>query len=465
MRRIFFLFLILSVSFQTLAQTNVSGGIFQNTTWELSGSPYIINGSVVVFPGNTLTIEPGVEILINNQTSNSIYIETRGTINCIGTDQLPIEIRTLVDTSNVGWQGFICTSSQGGILNADRFEIANASAPFSYEAPLNNYQYTNCKFRHCFQAITLGNSVELSNCQFIGNETAVYGWSYFLISNCLFKDNNTAVFAYPTAFTMTNSQFIDNQTGVNFAAGVFDSLYISDCQFLNNTMALGYPSNGIIKNSMFNDNTTAIQYAYGVEVTSNDFMYNEIAIEASVAAIVHDNQIINNFGGIIISGVSSPQNSPQIFNNQICDNITYIVNNNTNMNYSLLTNCFCGIDSVEIENKIIDGFDDITKGLINYQVYDSTCLEVLQTVLKFNQVAGTNVGNFQLIPFNNPVGSELQFYGEALVMSIILEDISGRKFVLTSENSNYFNTEFLPSGLYYIIDINGQPISHKIIKI
>jgi hypothetical protein len=58
----------------TLAQTAVSGGIYQNTTWTLAGSPYIVNSSIVVFPGNTLTIQPGVEIQINNQTSSTIYI-------------------------------------------------------------------------------------------------------------------------------------------------------------------------------------------------------------------------------------------------------------------------------------------------------------------------------------------------------------------------------------------------------
>lgn len=458
--------LLLSLVFaNTLySQTTLQGGIYQNTTWTLAGSPYVLTGSVVVFPGKTLTIEPGVEILIDNQSSNSIYIETRGTINCVGTDNLPIKVRTMYDTTNVGWQGFVCTSSQGGVLNANRFDIANASAPLAYETPLSNYQYTNCKFRHCFQAISLGNAVELINCQFIDNETAVYGWSYFSIDNCLFRDNNTAVFAYPTAFTMTNSQFIDNQTGVNFASGIFDSLFISDCQFQNNTMALGYPNNGIIKNCIFSDNTTAIQYAYGVEVSTNEFMYNEIAIEASVESDIHDNLVTNNFGGILISGVSSPQDSPQIYNNQICDNLTYIVNNNTNMNYSLLTNCFCGLDSAEIEDKIIDGYDDITKGLINYQIYDSTCSNVMETILKFNQTAGMLEELFPIIRVVNPVGNELQFIGNELVSSIVLEDISGRKQSFTSDKENSFNVNFLPAGLYYIVGVNGRYFSYKIIK-
>lgn len=51
------------LAFNLQAQTVVSGGIYQNTTWTLANSPYQVNGSIVVFPGNTLTVEPGVTIL------------------------------------------------------------------------------------------------------------------------------------------------------------------------------------------------------------------------------------------------------------------------------------------------------------------------------------------------------------------------------------------------------------------
>jgi hypothetical protein len=464
MKKIVLLSLLTLGVLSTKAQTNVSGGIYQNATWSLAGSPYIVNGPIVVFPGVTLNIQPGVEIRINNQTSNNFYIETRGTLNCVGTDAQPIKISAMYDTTNVGWQGFICTSAQGGVLNVDRFDIANAFKPFAYDAPLANYQYTNSKFRHCHEAITFGNTLTLNNCQFIDNETAVYGWSYFVINNCLFKDNNTSVFAYPTAFTMTNSQFIDNAIAVNFAAGVYDSLYIADCQFLNNLLAIGYPSNGRIENCVFNDNATAVHYAYGVEIANNEFNFNELGIEASIAAVVHDNQLYNNLGAVSISGVSAVQDSPEIYDNEICSNINFAVNNNTNMNYSLLSNCFCDLDSAGIEAMIIDGYDDITKGLINYQIYDSTCTNLLGTVIKYGAGAGINE-YAQDLKFENPIANGLLVFTDAEIETIEIQDLSGKSYVFKSSGAGQFDISTLPTGFYMLSTINNTATRKAFVKL
>jgi hypothetical protein len=468
MKHYFNILFILLIQQATYAQTSVSGGIYQNTTWTLAGSPYIVTGSIVVFPGNTLTIEPGVEIKINNQTNTNIYIETRGTINCVGTDNLPIKIHAMYDTLNpVGWQGFVCTSSQGGVLNADRFHISNAHTPFGYETPLTNYEYTNCKFSHCFQAVTVANSVNLQNCQFIDNEVGVYGWSYFTINNCSFKDNTTSIFAYATAIELTNSTFIDNQIGLTFASYVFEDMTITDCQFLNNELALGSPNNGTVQNCQFSDNTTAIQQASNCEIFNNEFLYNELALEASVDADIHDNQINNNFGGLLISNVSSAQNSPLIYNNEICSNINYNVNNNTNMNYSLLSNCFCGLDSATIEQYLIDGYDDITKGLINYTLYDSTCTTILGTVSKFlDQSAGLSESVNSINSYTNPVADYLMFFQETTIDQLRVFNANGQNFFVTALSPNMFDLQFLSPGMYFVQGIQANTITStiKIIK-
>ena len=451
-------------SHAVFSQTAVSGGIYQNTNWTLAGSPYIVNSSIVVFPGKTLNIEPGVEIRINNQTSSTIYIETRGTINCVGTDALPIKIHAMYDTmNNVAWQGFVCTSSQGGVLNADRFQISNAYFPFSYETPLTNYNYTNCIFKRCFQAVTVGESVNLSNCQFIDNEVGVYGWANFTIDNCLFKDNTTSIYAYASVLTMTNSDFIDNQIGLSFAANIFDSMYVSDCQFLNNGLALNYPNKGKVENCLFTDNATAIQSAYKCEIVNNEFLYNELAIQASVNADIHNNQINNNMGAVLIENVSIVQDSPTIYDNEICGNINFAVNNNTNMNYSLLSNCFCDLDSAGIEAMIIDGYDDITKGLINYQIYDSSCTVLLGTVLKYGPGAGINELAFE-VSFENPVNTELSLLGETEFTSIQVTDLSGKSMMFTTSGSNRFDVSSLPAGFYVLNAVNNQLVRRSFVK-
>jgi hypothetical protein len=456
MKKIALLSVLMLSVFSTRAQTNVAGGIYQNATWSLAGSPYIVNGSVVVFPGVTLNIQPGVEIRINNQTSSNIYIETRGTINCVGTDAQPIKISAMYDTtSTVAWQGFVCTSSQGGVLNADRVEISNAYFPFSYESIPATLSYTNSKFIRCFQAVTVGTNLNLSGCEFIDNEVGVYGWANFNINNCLFKDNTTSLYLYASAFAMSNCSFIDNQIGVSFLSNAVDSIVISTCEFLNNGLALNYPNNGRVENCMFSDNGTAIQAAYYCEILNNEFFYNDLAIEAAVDAEIHDNQINNNMGGLLISNVSSVQDSPQIYNNELCGNINFAVNNNTNMNYSLLSNCFCDLDSAGIEAMIIDGYDDITKGLINYQIYDSSCTNLLGTVIKYG--AGAGIYEYALeLKFENPVQNELRILSEAEFEVIEIKDLRGESYEFKSSGKNTFDVSILPAGFYMLHTVDNK---------
>jgi hypothetical protein len=452
------------ISIFTFAQTNVSGGIYQNTTWTLSGSPYVVNSSIVVFPGKTLTIEPGVEIQINNQNNSNIYIETRGTINCIGTDAQPIKIHALYDTlSTVAWQGFVCTSSQGGVLNADRIEISNAYFPLSYETIPATLSYTNSKFIRCFQAVTVGTNLNLSGCEFIDNEVGVYGWANFNINNCLFKDNTTSLYIYASAFAMSNCSFIDNQIGASFLANAVDSIVIANCEFLNNGLALNYPNNGRVENCEFSDNGTAVQAAYNCEIQNNTFFYNILAIEATVDANIHNNQINNNAEGIIISNVTSIQDSPSIYDNEICGNTYYNVNNNTNMNYSLFSNCFCDLDSAQIEAYLIDGYDDITKGLINYQIYDSSCTVLLGNVVKFGAGVGLEENAFDF-SFENPVQHDLQLLGYPEVKQLVLQNTSGQTFYFTSSTYNTFDLSRLAPGYYFIVKLDQQGVSKALVK-
>ena len=197
---------------------------------------------------------------------------------------------------------------------------------------------------------------------------------------------------------------------------------------------------------------------------NNEFLNNDLAIEASVNADIHENLINNNLGGLLILNVSTVQDSPIIYNNEICGNTNFNVNNNTNMNYSLLSNCFCDLDSTQIEALLIDGYDDVTKGLINYQIYDSSCTVLLGTVLKYGPGAGINELAFE-VSFENPVNTELSLLSEMEFTSIQVTDLSGKSIIFKSSGANNFDVSTLPAGFYVLTAVDQQVVRKSFVKL
>lgn len=93
--------------------TYVNGHITQDTTWTLAGSPYEIYIEVIVDPGVTLTIDPGV--IVQNYAggtgSTSYIFEVQGTLIANGT--LSQEI--YFDPGPDGWSGINITGQPGNI--------------------------------------------------------------------------------------------------------------------------------------------------------------------------------------------------------------------------------------------------------------------------------------------------------------------------------------------------------------
>src|ERR1035438_3793479 len=75
--------LLLSTTVLVNGQTNVSGFINANTTWDINGSPYIIVGNALVSQGFTLTINPGVVVKFDSAKA----LQFDGELIAIGTPQ------------------------------------------------------------------------------------------------------------------------------------------------------------------------------------------------------------------------------------------------------------------------------------------------------------------------------------------------------------------------------------------
>ncbi|MBI2888157.1 MAG: hypothetical protein HYY02_13265 [Chloroflexi bacterium] len=114
------------------ASTTVTGVIANDTTWTLGGSPYILEGDVVVAPPVTLTIDPGVEVRV----MGPYVLLVRGSLTAHGTPDKPI---LFTGDSTGRWKGLRINSREHQkvslvsviVEGADvgvRFELASVNA-------------------------------------------------------------------------------------------------------------------------------------------------------------------------------------------------------------------------------------------------------------------------------------------------------------------------------------------------
>jgi hypothetical protein len=78
---------------------------------------------MVVFPGKTLTIEPGVEVLVKYDgipnTGLMYYLEVRGSLNAVETLNQPIVFKTDTLPTQYTWLGINVKATQVGQINID----------------------------------------------------------------------------------------------------------------------------------------------------------------------------------------------------------------------------------------------------------------------------------------------------------------------------------------------------------
>ncbi len=457
--KLLFSFLLLT-SF-VYSQTIVNGGIYQNTTWTLANSPYLMTGSVVVFPGKTLTIEPGVQVLVtpdfSGNTGNFRYLEIRGTLVAIGTDQAPITFEP-TNTTNPGfptWTGITIKGSQGGTFQLDRFRLNNAMYGLYNDIvePGVTYNFTNCQFKNNQYAIQLNADMVYQNCLFENNgvgQAAQIQYGTLTANNCQFI-NNFCSFTWSNNIQVSNCLFQGNANNIVGSPGT-----ISDCQFINNDFGLAEAYGHTLMNCYFSGNGVGIDNTGSGTVSNCTFENNDVALRVGDAGTVSNNLITNNVIGISIVG-SNPSSS-LIIDNVICSNSLYNLQNQTDKNFEVNANCFCTSDSAIVENYIYDGYDDITKGLVNYALYDDSCETILEYIVK------VNLGNSSLTELNETSFQITQQTPEYLMIqpssatTIQLIDLTGS--VLKEQNIEEALQQFqLPnhtSGLYILKDLEGN---------
>lgn len=442
---LFFLFM-----FQAQAQTTFSGGIYTATTWTAAESPYIINGDVTVFPGASLTIEPGVDIRFEDDvllTIRNADLIAEGT----ETDSIRF-VSNSSDPENNSWKGISLEDSTYCSLAYCRLSHAakaiDGSHLVSYD-PGTYLIFSHTVFSHNFLACDLAiNMVWLhaDQCRFEYNYT--FGISNLgpvmpeleknnLIENCYFTNNGNA-FGSGTNSTILNCVFCSNEWW-----GCYGADTLMNCTFINNIgPALLGPVN----------------YA-----THNIFTGNEEACSAYFDGVFTDNFFYDNAVAIDISGTTG--DVIDMAGNYACGNTTNLTTN-SDQNFSVINLCFCESDSAVIAASVLDGYDDVSKGLLSFSPY-MLCDESLFDTLTVASCDGAPTGLFAVPgsavntlnlypnPFENTVNMSLPD-GDNWTITVInaLGQTQLVKDIMKNEAS-YINLNGLPAGAYIITASDG----------
>ncbi|MBC2697376.1 MAG: PKD domain-containing protein [ANME-2 cluster archaeon] len=149
-------FLLLSFAGISAAETQVSGTISTNTTWDLAGSPYMINGYVYVYNTTmtpTLIIEPGVEV--NFSQSGSLIFDYRdpffSKLIAVGTFEQPIIFN---------WGGLYFKRNSEGLISFSEFYNSSKAIDTQYANVLINDTVINT---NSYGLISYYSQLDISN--------------------------------------------------------------------------------------------------------------------------------------------------------------------------------------------------------------------------------------------------------------------------------------------------------------
>ncbi len=428
------LFLVLLLPFYHIgnisAQTNIGGPFYSDSVLTKANSPYIVTSDITVFQGNTLTIEPGVEIIFDVLKK----IILKGSLHAVGTVSDSIRLSGKNHGRYQGIEVWSNDSARDYQMKMQYCVVEDAGNVvfFQLYMPRGRFDFKHCSFRNNLDVFMdhpgYVDTTVFDSCSFIGNNDCINGggWSSnaVIISNSFFKNNRIGT----TGGIITNCVFMEHR---DYA--VTNQVLLKDCILYNNKIGL-----------------VGRQYD-GATAINNQIIYNEVGVN-------------------IMTWQNGPQKNLKLKDNIICHNKKWNIEYKFNNNITLDTNCYCLSDSTQIRATISDGYVNPSYGLVTFSYKDS-CTPTMgpppppPTSASLQMVQAINIDIYP-----NPASGKVTVKWDehnTEIRSVHVTDVSGKVIVpVTSVTGNKLEIDLsgFDRGIYIIklIDRSGFVTSKKV---
>jgi len=196
------------------AQTTIDNGTEVSGTWTIANSPYNINGLATVPPGNTLSIDPGVEIRFKTGDDFSYHTDesvdvgllyVKGRLIAEGTSSQRITFTRQGDSGNWGCIAFSETAYPSSSFKYCKVEYANSISGLESDSYDGALSFRNPKVSISHSEITANN-----------NHGIYANHATFIIQNCIIANNTLRgiYIGYPNkssdTIIITNNTIVGN---------------------------------------------------------------------------------------------------------------------------------------------------------------------------------------------------------------------------------------------------------------
>ena len=219
------------------AATTVSGAINFDQTWTTAGSPYILDGSVSVASGVTLTVQSGVTVQARSSVASTYELLVNGNLVVTGTTGSPVIFTSQGSAANQ-WKGIRVAST--GTVNLANAQINNVDSALRLEAgvPATALTVNGLKVERMNNtAVNLGTIASTGTYTLNGLDvTCTVGATHYgvqvasstpgslTVDNSRFKDCYAGIYQTATNLTVDHSIFTGGRYGIYFYTSYYGTI-------------------------------------------------------------------------------------------------------------------------------------------------------------------------------------------------------------------------------------------------